>query len=299
MSRVAAVDIGTNTVRLLVASAGADGDLIEEHLRVEIVGLGHGLDATGRLSTEAMARAEAALAGFAPLIEGVNACRVVATSASRDAANRDEFFERVEAVLGTRPTLISGDEEAGYAFAGATSWLDESQVVVVDIGGGSTEFVAGRSHPEYSMSVDIGSVRLTDRLLASRPVDADVLDAAARMVADAFAAVHPPSGTVIGVAGTCTSAAALAAGLAAYDRDVVHGFRLGRRQVAAVVERLAGLSIEATAALPSLEPKRAPVILGGTVVLAGVYAHLGIEELIVSERDMLHGVALAVLSEST
>ena len=265
-------------------------------------GLGRGIDASGRLADDAIARALDALAGFRPIIDRAERVQIVATSASRDATNRESFFDQVEAVTGHRPELISGEAEAGFAFTGATSWRDRStSACVVDIGGGSTEFVFGFDRPGYAISVDMGSVRLTDRLLLERPVTQVDLEEARSQVREAFATVSLPAepATVIGVAGSCTSVAAMCSGLEHYDRARVHGAQVSAGDVDALVERLASMSLSETERIPALEPARAPVILGGALVLAGVFDTLGIEQMIVSERDLLHGVAAALLAQST
>lgn len=287
----AAVDIGTNSMRLLIVSD--DGQEVGRWTRV--TGLGRGLDASGRLADDAMERTLAALAEFGRLTteHGVTRARAVATSASRDAANRNEFFDSAEAALGFPPEVIPGTEEARLSYLGATTGAaGDWPFVVVDIGGGSTEFVWDESGDVVGTSVDIGSVRLTDRLLSHRPVGFDELETAGRHVADLFQAVPVPDpiGTVIGVAGTWTSLAAIAQDLAVYDRDLVHGWRLGRPEVERLIGLFASQSVAETASIPALDPARAPVILAGAVVARESIRHLGVMEVTVSETDLLDGL---------
>jgi exopolyphosphatase/guanosine-5'-triphosphate,3'-diphosphate pyrophosphatase len=288
---VGVVDIGTNSVRLLIT----DGK-VEQGRWVKVTGLGRGVDSTGVLSEEPMAESVRALAGFGTLMAdlGVQHRKAIATSAARDAANRDEFFEMAEMALGVRPTLISGEEEARLAYAGTVSAFElEGSVLVSDIGGGSTEFVRSAS----SISRDIGSVRLSDRVLKDHPASPSQMRIATEMVAGLFENLSMArANNLVGVAGTWTSLAAIVLGLGSYDSEVVHGSVLIRRDVEATVDRLAGMSLEEKAAIPSLHPKRAPVILSGAVVAAGVLAALGATEVVISERDTLDGLAAELLA---
>jgi exopolyphosphatase/guanosine-5'-triphosphate,3'-diphosphate pyrophosphatase len=291
----AAVDIGTNSMRLLVVDAA--GGEIGRWQRV--TGLGLGVDSTGRLSPDAIERTVDVLALYGELMRsnGVVRARAVATSASRDAANRDEFFDRAERALGLRPELIEGVEEAALSFAGAT--LDapgDGPFVVSDIGGGSTELVYRVDGAVTGMSVDIGSVRLTERLLPDHPADFDQLEAAGRLVDELLANANVPTddAVVIGVAGTWTSLAAISLGLAAYDREAVHHAALSRDVVDHLVLWLAALDVDETAAIPALDPARAPVILAGAVVARGVMRRLAAGEVIVSEHDLLDGVVASL-----
>jgi exopolyphosphatase/guanosine-5'-triphosphate,3'-diphosphate pyrophosphatase len=286
----AAVDIGTNSMRLLIAG---DGGEVGRWQRV--TGLGKGVDVEGRLAPDAIARTLEALSEYGRLMteHGVTRVRAVATSASRDAANREEFFDAAEQALGVRPEVISGTAEAVYAYRGATSHTDGlGPFVVVDVGGGSTEFVFERAGEIVGRSVDIGSVRLTERMLSSRPVGFDELEAASRHVESLFEGVEVPDlvGAVIGVAGTWTSLAAVALDLPAYDREQVDGWVLGRPEVERLIGLFASQSIEETAAIPALDPARAPVILAGAVVARECMRHLGVLEVTVSEHDLLDGV---------
>jgi exopolyphosphatase / guanosine-5'-triphosphate,3'-diphosphate pyrophosphatase len=286
--RVAAVDIGTNSMRLLIA------DGVSETGRWErITGLGRGVDQTGRLSDEAVVRTLEALAEYRGFIEsaGVDRVRAIATSASRDASNREEFFDAVEQVLRVRPELISGDEEARLAFQGATTgWSGPGPVLVSDIGGGSTEFVTA----SRAVSVDIGSVRLTERAIPSRPAPAEELAAARDLVLEMFSGLgFDTPGTLIGVAGTWTEIPRLAGMIG--TGEGVHGARVGRGQVSETVERLAGLTVAETARLtPAM---RAPVILAGVIVAEGVMAAVRASEAVVSVHDTLDGVGSALLAQ--
>lgn len=299
--RVAAVDIGTNTVRMLVADV--DGIRIEDVDRaVDVVGLGRGLDRSGAMAPESIGVAVAALTGYGRRIHEANPSRirVVATSAARDASNSGELMERIEAVLGVAPDVISGEAEAALAFAGAVWGVGSpGRHLVIDLGGGSTEFVSGFEHPDVAVSVDIGSVRLTDRLLAARPPTSAELERARLEVRKMFATVSipgPPRG-VIGVAGTFTSLAAIHLGLKRYDRAKVHRMRLALGDLDGLVARLADMTLEETAAIPSLDPMRAPVILAGAVVATEAVRRSGSKSVMVSEADMLEGIVLALSRE--
>ena len=288
---VGVVDIGTNSMRLLIASRHA-----EVGRWVEVTGLGSGVDRTRRLPESAMVATLEVFARFGALMEshGVDRRKAIATSASRDAENRDEFFERARVVLGVMPTLVSGEEEAQYAFEGATSGLDDrSEVVVSDIGGGSSEFVT----LESSASVDIGSVRLTERILTVRPASQQQIDDAAAHVRELFAGVPRNSVRSIGIAGTWTSLGAIALELPGYDSERVHGFRMSLPDLERLVDMLARMTVEETASIPALDPKRAPVILSGAVIAREVLRHLDMDEITVSERDTLDGVAAELLAD--
>jgi exopolyphosphatase/guanosine-5'-triphosphate,3'-diphosphate pyrophosphatase len=288
---VGAVDIGTNSMRLLIT----DG-VVELGRWVEVTGLGSGIDATGRLADDAIGRTISVLGRYGALMDdrNVSARKAIATSASRDASNRDSFFDQAEVALGVRPTLITGDEEARLAYLGATSEeVKDQPLLVSDIGGGSTEFVTSHG----SVSVDIGSVRLTERSLPERPSSEDNLSAARELVLAQFAGVDVgPVRTLVGVAGTWTSLGAMALGLPSYDRDLVHGTTLTRDGLEDLIGRLASMSVEETATIPSLDPKRAPVILAGAVVAAAVLDSVGVGEATISERDTLDAVAAELLA---
>jgi exopolyphosphatase/guanosine-5'-triphosphate,3'-diphosphate pyrophosphatase len=288
--KVGVVDIGTNSMRLLITDGTA-----EAGRWVEVTGLGRGVDRIGALSPEGMAETLEALARFGTTMdrERVDRRKAIATSASRDASNRESFFDRAESALGVRPTLISGSEEAHLAYSGATAGVGfESPVVVSDIGGGSTEFVTARG----GVSIDIGSVRLTERAIRARPTPPAQMEEARAQVAELFRDIDLETGTLIGVAGTWTSLGAMAQDLPEYSRDLVHGYGMSREALEEQITTLAGLTVEETAAIPCLDPKRAPVILGGALVAAGVMDVLAVDEVVVSERDTLDGVAMELLA---
>jgi exopolyphosphatase/guanosine-5'-triphosphate,3'-diphosphate pyrophosphatase len=291
---VAAVDIGTNTVRLLVADAAGDR-IVDIDRAVEVVGLGRGLDRTGALAEDSMDAAVNTLADYGRRFHDADRVRVVATSASRDASNSGHFLEMVAVAVGVTPEVISGDDEAALAFAGAVWGAGGGgRHLVIDPGGGSTEFVIGDDHPDRAVSVDIGSVRLTDRMLATRPPSPVELEEAVAHVREMFGEVsfdeRPDS--VIGVAGTFTSLAAIHLELDRYDRARIHQSVLTMSDLDDLVFRLAALTIDETASLPSLDPKRAGVILSGAVVVAEAVRRSGLEAVTVSETDLLEGVVL-------
>jgi exopolyphosphatase/guanosine-5'-triphosphate,3'-diphosphate pyrophosphatase len=302
--RVAAVDIGTNSVRLLVADYHRQ-DLFEgsrltwKDRRVTVTRLGQGVDGAGHLEEAAMGRTIAVLAGYGEAIRAwdVDGVAAVATSAARDAANREDFLDRAQLALGFRPRVISGEEEAELSFRGATAGIDgRAPFLVVDPGGGSTEFVLGDQHPEYSVSIDIGSVRLTERHLPDRPAGDEAM-AAARAEVDRLllsVLLPVPPGTVVGVGGTFTSLGAMAANLTEYDPAVVSGLVLDRETLSGLVAQLAVMSVEETAAIPSLDPARAGVILGGAVVAERALIRVGAAAAVVSESDILDGLAMSV-----
>lgn len=296
MTRVAVGDIGTNTARLLVADV-IDGVVDEIEVRTEVVGLGRGLHSSGRLQPEAIERAVGALGSFGRAFATAQRAIIVATSASRDAGNREAFFDAAEAACGIRPTLISGEQEAAYAFAGAAQALPGERITVVDIGGGSTEFVTGSRTVERAVSVDVGSVRLTDLYLGIGPVAADRMAAARAVARTAIAAADiGVSGRPVGVAGTCTTVAGTVLGLTEHDRTRVHLSSIDRHDVASIIERLSILDVEAISRVGTIGEKRAPVILGGLLVLEAALDLLGARHITISERDLLHGAAIALVS---
>ncbi len=296
MTRVAVGDIGTNTARLLVADV-VDGRVDEIEVRTEVVGLGRGLHATGTLQPDAIDRAVAALSSFGPAFAAAEHAVIVATSASRDAENRDEFFDRAEAASGVRPTLITGEQEAAYAFAGAAQAVNGERITVVDIGGGSTEFVTGLDTVEQAVSVDVGSVRLTDLHLGHGPVAAEVLAAGRSVAREAvMSADLRDTGRPIGVAGTCTTVAGTLLGLTHHDRDLVHLSSVTLEGVQDLIARLAALPVEGIARIGTIGEKRAPVMLGGLLVFEAAFLALGATDMTISERDLLHGAAIALVS---
>ena len=311
MTRVGAIDCGTNSIRLLVADVdAASGRLVDVVRRMEIVRLGEGVDRTGRIGEQGMARTLAATADYARVCSdlGVDRVRFVATSASRDAANRDEFVAGVRARLGVEPEVVEGSVEAGLSFAGATRELLAEGLtgpfVVVDIGGGSTEVVRGSSGVEASLSVDIGCVRLTERHLASDPPAEDEVLAARADVEEALdevAEVVPLDGvsTLVGLAGTVTTVAAVALDLPGYDSARIHRAVLGVDTVRDTCDRLLAMTRAQRAALPSMHPGRVDVIGAGALVWCAVVDRLversGLTEVVVSEHDILDGIAFSLL----
>ncbi|MDP8958847.1 MAG: Ppx/GppA family phosphatase [Actinomycetota bacterium] len=299
--RVAAVDIGTNSARLLVAEPGPGGGLAWLDRRVRVVRLGEGVDATARLSQAAMDRALRVLATYRRAVSDwdVQQARAVGTSAVRDASNRDEFLDRAQGVLGFRPEAITADEEAALSFGGAVIGLSElpAPFLVIDVGGGSTELVFGDRRPSQSTSVDIGSVRLTERSLPDRPATGEQLEAARHEVARLLAGLRFPSrpATVAGVAGTFTSLAAIDLQLDSYDPGLVHGAGLSLGDLRRLIEYLAHQTLEETQAIPSLDPARAPVLLAGAVVAEATVRCTGADRVVVSESDLLDGVAMGLV----
>lgn len=296
--RVAAVDVGTNAVRLLVADV-VDGSLEEVTRRATITRLGQDVDRTGAFAANAVSRTLDVLTDYGTAMEdlGVDRRHIIATSAARDAANSADFLEAAAIAAGARPEVIDGDAEARLSFRGATSRRDAAGIVlVIDVGGGSTEFVAGESEPVYAASVDVGSVRLTERCLQSLPAGRAAVAGAREHAAELLAARLEllAADAVVGVGGTYTSLCAVNLGLAEYERDTVDGSRLGLDELAALVDRLGALSLDEIAAIPTMEPGRAPVILGGAIVAEQALAATGAAALTVSESDILDGVALSL-----
>ena len=302
--RVGAIDCGTNSIRLLVADISA-GVLVDVDRRMTIVRLGEGVDRTGSFSQAALERTFAACDEFAAVIDSlaVDRIRFVATSASRDVSNRDAFVAGVRARLGVEPDVISGAEEARLSFTGAVRGLDAgiapSPRLVVDIGGGSTEFVIGDEIPDAAVSVDIGCVRMTERHLASDPPAQSEIAAAERDIDEAIdrAANAVPlrhAASLIGVAGSVTTVAALAHGLPAYDPAAIHGSILTAGQIDEVTSQLLTMSRDQRAALPVMHPGRVDVIAGGALVLRAIVRRTGASRVVVSEHDILDGIAWAL-----
>jgi exopolyphosphatase / guanosine-5'-triphosphate,3'-diphosphate pyrophosphatase len=304
--RVAAIDCGTNSIRLLVADA-VDGRLVDVTREMRIVRLGEGVDRTGSLAPQALERTRAALADYAATIRanGVERVRMVATSATRDAANRDVFVSMVREVLGRDPEVISGREEAALSFAGAVASLRglRGPVMVADIGGGSTELVVGSPDGAgglRSRSMDVGCVRMTERHLRSDPPTPDQIEAA---VADVRQAIDQVRGDVplydvgafVGVAGTVTTVAAIALGLDHYDAAAIHGRVMSATEVHDVTARLLAMTHDERAALPVMHPGRVDVIGAGALILRTLVEATGVTEVIASEHDILDGIALSLL----
>ena len=319
MTRVAAVDCGTNSIRLLVADVPVPTDgagpvgLVDLHREMRVVRLGEGVDRTGRLSDAALERVRVALVDYSAISRAlaVETTRLVATSATRDAANRQDFVDLVTGVLGVVPEVVAGGEEAQLSYDGATRGLDRADgpFLVVDIGGGSTEVALGAA-PQVpgtsqvpatpaviaSLSVDIGCVRLTERHLAGDPPTAAQIAAAQADVDAALTrvlAVVPAARarTVVALAGTVTTIAALALDLPGYDPERIHLSRITADQVREVTSRLLAMTRAERAALPVMHEGRADVIGGGALVLRSLVDRLDLTDVLVSEADILDGIA--------
>ena len=297
--RVAAIDCGTNSLRLLIADI--DGDKLREvHRDMRIVRLGQGVDQNKAFAPEAIERTLVATSEFANLIRATGATRVrfCATSATRDATNRDQFIDGVQNILGISPEVIAGSEEAALSFLGATKELGQelAPFLVVDIGGGSTEFVLGSRSVDSAHSVNIGCVRMSERHLTAQPpstaqianatidIDAAILDAATWVD---FKAAQ----TLIAVAGTATTVAAAALRLPTYDRYKIHLARISAQKVQEVAAMFAGMTREDISELGYMHPGRVDVITSGALVLSRVMALTGASEFLASESDILDGIA--------
>ncbi|MGI5245515.1 exopolyphosphatase [Dactylosporangium sp. CA-139066] len=302
VKRVAAIDCGTNSVRLLVADVSEASGVTDVTRQMRIVRLGEGVDRTGRLSPEAIERTRVALADYAGDIAraGVDAARMVATSASRDAENAADFQAMVFDTLGFAPEVITGDEEARLSFAGAVRGLAaEPPFLVVDIGGGSTEFVVGSEGVDAALSVDIGCVRMTERHLRSDPpTPAQIAAAEADITAAVERALAAVDGgrarTLVGLAGSVTTVAALALGLPEYDPKRIHRARISAADVAKVTADLLGKTAEQRLANPVMHPGRADVIGAGALILRIIVERSGADSVIASESDILDGIALSL-----
>jgi exopolyphosphatase/guanosine-5'-triphosphate,3'-diphosphate pyrophosphatase len=314
--RVAAIDIGTNSTRLLVAepaTGGAPLATVERLMR--ITRLGQGVDRTGSLDADAMDRTVSVLAEYRAVMDRLEVppgrVRMTATSAARDAGNREVFFDAAQATVGVRPELLSGEDEAELSFMGATSDLDAElgPFLVFDLGGGSTEFVFGTTGAdggvEGAISVEVGCVRLSERFMTSDPPRPEDLTAAISytdtwlddvvrelpQVADAR--------TVVGLAGTVSTVAAVEQGLATYDRSAIHHFTLTKEAAEDVFRTLATEARPDRIANPGLEEGRADVIVGGCCALVAIMRRLALEQILCSEADILDGLALSLLAPST
>jgi exopolyphosphatase/guanosine-5'-triphosphate,3'-diphosphate pyrophosphatase len=302
---VAAVDCGTNSIRLLVADV--DGrDKVDVHREMRVVRLGQGVDRTGELAPEAIERTRVALLDYTATCRSLGAERVrmVATSASRDARNRRDFEAMVHEVLGVAPEVVSGDEEAALSFEGATRGLDpaDGPFLVMDIGGGSTELVLGTERVEAARSVDVGCVRLTERHLAGDPPTREQVAAAEADVEAGLALVREVvpverARTAVGLAGSVTTVAAVALGLQQYDSERIHLSRIPAADVRSVTDRLLAMPRADRAALPVMHPGRVDVIGAGALVLATLVDRLGLHEVLVSESDILDGIAWSIASQ--
>ncbi|MEV5279932.1 Ppx/GppA phosphatase family protein [Streptomyces sp. NPDC051994] len=303
MTRVAAIDCGTNSIRLLVADADpATGEITDLDRRMIIVRLGQGVDRTGRLAPEALERTFAACREYAAVIKelGAERIRFVATSASRDAENRDDFVRGVLDILGVEPEVISGDQEAAFSFTGATKELDgDGEYLVVDIGGGSTEFVVGSGRVEAARSVDVGCVRMTERHHPGDPATPEQIAAmradidAALDLAEQSVPLREPR-TLVGLAGSVTTIAGISLGLTEYDSAAIHHARIPFEEVAEITGRLLASTHEERTRIPVLHPGRVDVIAAGALVLLAVMERTGAREVVVSEHDILDGIAWSV-----
>lgn len=309
--RLAGIDCGTNSIRLLIADFDG-GRLRDVHRETRIVRLGQGVDATGEFAADAIVRTRAALTDYAALIKdhGAQRVRMVATSAARDVANRDAFFAMTAEVLGAVlpgavAEVITGAEEAELSFRGAVGELDSATgpFVVVDLGGGSTEIVVGGDAVRASYSADIGCVRLTERCLHSDPPTPEEVAAARQVVRERLEValgVVPVQGakTWVGLAGTMTTLSALAHNMTTYDSAAIHLSRVPGDDLLSVCERLVGMTRAERAALPPMHEGRADVIGGGAIVVEELARELraraGIDELTVSEHDILDGIVLSI-----
>jgi exopolyphosphatase/guanosine-5'-triphosphate,3'-diphosphate pyrophosphatase len=304
VTRVAVIDCGTNTIRLLVADPGAGVTLTEVDRRLELVRLGQGVDATRRFHPDALARTFAAIDAYAARIRELDVDRVrfLATSAARDVSNRDELFSAVRDRLGVDVDVITGDEEARLSFLGALSGghVATGPVLVMDVGGGSTELILGdtEGNLDAERSLDMGSVRIRERFLASDPPTAHELGRARDFVnglLDASEIDLAAAGTWIGVAGTTTSISAMVQGLTAYDRVAVHNSQVTVDEIAALSERLLATPVaEVLATWPMLQQLRAEVICAGALIVAEVARRVGVP-MTVRETDILDGATLELL----
>jgi exopolyphosphatase / guanosine-5'-triphosphate,3'-diphosphate pyrophosphatase len=300
--RVAAIDCGTNSIRLLIADRDGD-ELTDVARRMEIVRLGQDVDRTGRLAPEAIERTRKALVDYTAQIRetGASVVRMVATSASRDASNAADFRAMVLDVLGVEPEVISGDEEAGLAFRGAVGGLPPdvpAPYLVVDIGGGSTEFIVGAAAASEAVSVNIGCVRMTERHLHTDPPTAAEIAAAEadiRTVVDgALAAVDAGRArSLIGLAGTVTTLAGIALDLPRYDSTRIHHSRMTATHITAITADLLSRTHDQRLAIGVMHPGRADVIAAGALILRTIAERAGLPEVVVSEHDILDGIALS------
>lgn len=306
--RVAAIDCGTNSIRLLIADI-ANGTLTDVVRTMVIVRLGEGVDKTGEFSQAALERTFAAIDSFAALISEhqPELVRFVATSASRDVSNRDEFVDGVASRLGIEPDIISGDEEAALSFLGATADLTNlsepptAPYLVIDIGGGSTEFVLGTTGPTAAISTNVGCVRMTERHLISDPATPQQIAAA---TADIDAAIDlaysavpiAQANSLIGLAGSVTTVAAIALGLSEYDSTAIHGSRISAQDIHRVTQDLLAMTRAERAKLGPMHEGRIDVIGSGALVLDRIMIRIGLKQVVVSERDILDGIARGLIS---
>ena len=300
-AKYAAIDCGTNSTRLLIS----DGEIAEERL-MRVTRLGAGVDRTGRLDPAAIERTLEVLREYRQVMDsaGVVGLRIAATSAARDAANSQDFLLAAEQILGQAPEILTGQEEAQLSFLGATSALEDKEILtlVVDIGGGSTEFALGRSQVEESVSIDVGCVRMTEKFLLHDPPLAEELSNCLSVIEqhlDDVAREVPRAATAarfIGLAGTVTNVAAVELGLLEYNPEAIHGFVLSKEAAEDVFRTLATEAVADRVHNPGLEAQRADVIVGGCCVLVEIFRYFGFEECIVSEADILDGLILSQIA---
>lgn len=306
--RYGAIDIGTVTCRLLVADIDEDGRLHEVLRSMAICNLGEGVDETHRLKPEAIERVGQAVDGFMAEIHSLDPplqkLVAMATSASRDAQNADVFRDRL-ARSGVELRIIPGEQEASLSFAGASSAFPDQSVVVVDVGGGSTEVIAGQggSAPRFARSFDVGCRRLTERFLSQDPPSEEELASAARWIDETMEPYLKElrsagcfQGRILAVAGTATSAVSIREAMADYDPELIHGESVSRSDLDDLLQRLAALPCDQRAKVVGLEPKRAPVIVAGLLILQRILALTDSESFTVSEWDILHGIILDAAS---
>jgi len=309
-ARVASIDCGTNSTRLLVAELGDDGRLVSLERLMRITRLGRGTDATGRLDSAAVERTVEVLGEYREIMDRFGVApgrvRIAATSAARDAANRDEFFDAALAAVGARPELLSGSQEAQLSFLGATSDLDAARgpFMVMDIGGGSTETAVGTTTAESFLSLDIGCVRMTEKFLLHDPPLPEELSNCLSVIEAYFKDLEREvptlrdARTFVGLAGTITTTAAVEIGLAAYDSAQIHHFVLSKKAAEDVFRTLATETVEERKENPGLDPQRADVIVGGLCILVQAMRQFDLEECLVSEADILDGLALSVATDA-
>lgn len=316
MTRYASIDAGTNSTRLLLAEVKGTKEqplLRTLERRMAITRMGKGVDAEGRLSEGGLDRTRRVLEDYARVIResgGVRHLEVAGTSAARDACNASAFSDMVLKICGVQPRVLSGEEEAHLSFTGATYDLPQARealekrapILVVDIGGGSTEFVLGHGAGQiYRRSVNVGCVRMSERFLASDPPLEEELSAMREAVQAALATVltelrGKEISLLIGLAGTVTTLSAMRMGLREYEGERIHGSRLTREEVSGMFREMAARDLKERKAYMGLEPERADVILGGTAVLEGLLTGLKLDELLVSEKDILDGLVIEAWS---
>ena len=303
--RVAAIDCGTNSIRLLIADIH-DGQFKEVHRQMEVVRLGQGVDKNKAFDPEAIERTLKVTGEYARVIaaKGVEKVRFCATSATRDASNRQIFIDGVKAILGIEPEVIPGEEEAALSFMGATKELSslDGPFLVVDIGGGSTEFVLGTDRVESARSVNVGCVRMAERHLNQQPPTLDSVTSATQDIDAAIAEAAKDvaittAKSLVCVAGTATTVAAAALGLSEYDRYAIHLSRIPAQKVHDVAAMFQSMSREEIAALGYMHPGRVDVITSGSLVLSRVLRATGASEFIASESDILDGIAWGLARE--